>query len=386
MNKTEPLIVNIPLTGARAEQTPHKISLRSMIETIEDGETVKNHFFVISKAQGVPSDFIKFTRVDVPSLKSDHLVFTVPRLWKIAPDNDPRNHPENKISVVSVDGSMKLFVYSTQMWRVTKWEWNKETSNLFTDLEHKLRSEVLLWVDRSFNQISLSLVERLLQSEERSLTDYIEPEELDYEAIWKEALGNLSEDEQLELMVELSEELGLETDNNNGRTENEDGDEILSTPMLNGEPVISIDVSDLFDEDIKARIELIIDSSFVSHSREFRDALESAQESAQESNYPMWGTLFELKIEWATLLQNAPAAGFGVINNEADDDLNSMLFVSGCGYDFVDAHWIPLFLSTMSYWDKDFNLISPNYLKVQETDWQRKSSWKHYMRSSYSFR
>ena len=54
-------------------------------------------------------------------------------------------------------------------------------------------------------------------------------------------------------------------------------------------------------------------------------------------HYPMWGTLFSTNanIDVDVLWQN----GLGLI----DSEWGNMIFVTGCGYDFYEAHWIPLF-------------------------------------------
>lgn len=63
----------------------------------------------------------------------------------------------------------------------------------------------------------------------------------------------------------------------------------------------------------------------------------------ENENYPMWNTLFEFKSEESEeVIQAAVKAGFGII--EGLDPFNTMLFVSGAGYSFYSAHWIPMFL------------------------------------------
>ena len=67
------------------------------------------------------------------------------------------------------------------------------------------------------------------------------------------------------------------------------------------------------------------------------------QDEQRDANYPMWNTLFEFKEEPSEeVIQSAIDSGFGVI--EGMDDFNTTLFVTGCGYSFYGAHWIPLFL------------------------------------------
>ena len=74
------------------------------------------------------------------------------------------------------------------------------------------------------------------------------------------------------------------------------------------------------------------------------------KDEQRDANYPMWNTLFEFKDEPSEeIIQSAIDAGFGVI--EGMDDFNTTLFLSGCGYSFYGAHWIPLFLALP--WNSD---------------------------------
>jgi hypothetical protein len=81
--------------------------------------------------------------------------------------------------------------------------------------------------------------------------------------------------------------------------------------------------------------------------REFcedESSFQSFMDEAQDSNYPMWNTCFEFKhSESEEIIQLAVEAGFGVI--EGLEPFETILFVSGCGYSFYGAHWIPLWLS-----------------------------------------
>lgn len=77
---------------------------------------------------------------------------------------------------------------------------------------------------------------------------------------------------------------------------------------------------------------------------------DSCREDKEQNNYPMWNTCFEFKDnESEEVIQAAISAGFGVIENLGD--FNQILFVSGCGYSFYGAHWIPLFLNLP--WNSD---------------------------------
>lgn len=68
---------------------------------------------------------------------------------------------------------------------------------------------------------------------------------------------------------------------------------------------------------------------------------------SETEHCPIWNTLFEAKNEFMGkwIEKNADKLykiGIGVISST--DTLNAMMFISGCGYSFYDAHWIPLFI------------------------------------------
>ena len=66
----------------------------------------------------------------------------------------------------------------------------------------------------------------------------------------------------------------------------------------------------------------------------------------EREHYPMWNTLFEAKNGYLgerleKMVNELYEIGIGVIKSK--DSLNTMLFISGAGYDFYKAHWIPLY-------------------------------------------
>ena len=68
----------------------------------------------------------------------------------------------------------------------------------------------------------------------------------------------------------------------------------------------------------------------------------------ESEHYPMWNTMFEARDSWlndwiSDHVDELYELGIGVI--EGEGDLNHMLFFSGCGYDFYEAHWIPLYIA-----------------------------------------
>ena len=84
------------------------------------------------------------------------------------------------------------------------------------------------------------------------------------------------------------------------------------------------------------------------------DELEDAKmEMMDTQREVMWGTLFEAKNKFVAedIIDNADAiisdAGFTIIDlsRENEDEFQTGVFlgVNGMGYDFFDAHWIPLY-------------------------------------------
>jgi len=86
--------------------------------------------------------------------------------------------------------------------------------------------------------------------------------------------------------------------------------------------------------------------------KEWKEKTEEEREEAIEEhyceseNYPMWNTIFEAKDDFISGkiiadIDKLYELGIGVIRET--DFTKACLFMSGCGYDFFEAHWIPLF-------------------------------------------
>lgn len=80
---------------------------------------------------------------------------------------------------------------------------------------------------------------------------------------------------------------------------------------------------------------------YVVNSREYDDYLYG---DFADTNYPMWGWVFACDSFWTDSdymnVDKLHRLGIGVLE---DAEGNQYLFISGAGYDFYDAHWIPLF-------------------------------------------
>ena len=72
----------------------------------------------------------------------------------------------------------------------------------------------------------------------------------------------------------------------------------------------------------------------------------------ESENYPMWNTVFEARDSYLSkwIEKNVDELyniGIGVMLG--GDNFNNMLFISGCGYDFYEAHWIPLYTQLLEW-------------------------------------
>lgn len=64
-------------------------------------------------------------------------------------------------------------------------------------------------------------------------------------------------------------------------------------------------------------------------------------------HYPMWGTVFEAKDSYVNdvVKENIDSLyEIGIVVIYEKGNLNCMLFINGAGYDFYEAHWIPMMI------------------------------------------
>ena len=87
-------------------------------------------------------------------------------------------------------------------------------------------------------------------------------------------------------------------------------------------------------------------------NKEWKEKSEEEREEAIQEiineNYPMWNTVFEAKYDWISdkimhQVDDLYDLGIGVI--APTDDTLACLFIAGAGYNFYDAHWIPLLIN-----------------------------------------
>jgi hypothetical protein len=171
---------------------------------------------------------------------------------------------------------------------------------------YELKAEVSAWIDRNFNFIPLEVVELTARE--------LAGREL-YECIRSRSIEDVISD------IEGSS----------------DWDSLVEDARAALDP--DLEGLEISDEEIRQWI-------LENKEGEVRDAAQEA--GYEDSNYPMWSTLFEFA-EGASndLLEKAGEAGFGIA--EGVDPFGPLLFVSGCGYSFYASHWIPLYFKLFSH-------------------------------------
>lgn len=174
---------------------------------------------------------------------------------------------------------------------------------------YDLKQRVSQWVDREFNFIQLDNFQTVLKANDFELYDIIRQKDWLFE-FWLENMHG-------QMLTEFVQHFDsfAETDVNN-----------------------TFECFQNFQDDFWEFIE-----------QNYPHEYESFQNDRQHQNYPMWGTIFEFRHEPPEeLIEACVNAGFGVI--ESCEHYNTSLFVSGAGYSFYGAHWIPAYLE---YYDRD---------------------------------
>lgn len=182
------------------------------------------------------------------------------------------------------------------------------------------KEAVRLFVERDFNNIPLSLVEKAYPDfgvQERIIQP-IQPEPSDYE---------LEDDTEPEF---YSEEPSREDFNSD-----EEYDEAVEQ--------YNSDFAE-YEENMRKW-------------KQYQDAYEEWEQEQEDGDYyPMWGTLFECNDSYIAdrILENVKGVqSIGFIILDDFEELNVCLGVNGAGYDFYEAHWIPLYDLLGLHWHKE---------------------------------
>lgn len=160
-----------------------------------------------------------------------------------------------------------------------------------------------LWVERDMNQVPLSVVEKLqVQSNYNDITEITPPSKYDRISIFC------------------------------GDYAGEDGEIVRN--VGDDEYIVQLDSSKYPDP-------------VTVFSDEF--------DVVRDDGLPMWGTMWELKNicdeEWLEgHLQAVADCGFRIYESE---DYGYLIGIDGAGYDFYEAHWIPLYKARGLHWHKE---------------------------------
>ncbi|RLI66730.1 MAG: hypothetical protein DRO67_00620 [Candidatus Asgardarchaeum californiense] len=171
----------------------------------------------------------------------------------------------------------------------------KEKKNY--ELARELRDLVSEWVDKTFNQINVSVFSKLTDG---CLFEHIRPLPIDSDVIND--------------FLEYSED---------------------------GETVKTIR-EELKEEELKEGTEEAMDYILLNYKSDIQIYM---NENNLRENYPMWNTCFEVRSTYNTdIVDLGQEVGLGVIEGLDDFDLNPALFAMSCGHSFYSAYWIPLYL------------------------------------------
>lgn len=197
-------------------------------------------------------------------------------------------------------------------------------------LKQELEREVKTWVDRNFNFIQVSVLEKVSDNNLFEFIIYPSAED-----IFEDWLNDCLIGEKI-LDYLSHHEL----------------DEEDKLAKFNEYPRPSIQtVKDIFGED------------FYDYFKEW--CLEVQQDDIDEyiyeqENYPMWNTCFEFRDSFRNTdedVQTILSVGLGVISGL--DDFNNILFMKSAGHSFYSAYWIPLYLEF--YPDEKIKYSGINY-------------------------
>ena len=122
------------------------------------------------------------------------------------------------------------------------------------------------------------------------------------------------------------------------------------TPITSGDYVY-------FDGDIYEVIETFSDGTLYLESGYPDPIVVTVSDLDKEQDYflPMWGTMFDvpnMDKEWVrSNMDKVAECGFRIYDFETMDLL--LLGIDGAGYDFYEAHWIPLYEARGLTWHKE---------------------------------
>ncbi len=181
------------------------------------------------------------------------------------------------------------------------------------DLKFQLKNTISMWVDRSFNFIQLSVLEKWADN---CLYEYIRNPSL--EEIFPDWLSDCDSSEKICSWL------------NNVGEEND----LLSYHEFDGNIMESF--IHVFGKDKWTAFKTWC-------CQEYEDDL--IEYSQEQENYPLWNTCFEFRDSFFNNedeIQTCLKIGLGVIQDL--DSFNTIVFMTSGGHSFYSAYWIPLYL------------------------------------------
>lgn len=172
------------------------------------------------------------------------------------------------------------------------------------------------FVQREFNNIPLSLVEKAYSDLFDKIIQPIQPEPSDFE---------LEDDSEPEFYCEIPQRQDFDSEQNYN-----DAIEQYNCDFIE------------YEENLQ-------------RWKQYQNAYEDWENKCQDY-YPTWGTLFEVSDSYIAnkILENLKEVqGIGFIILDDFDELNVTLGVNGGGYSFYDAHWTPLYDLLGLHWHSE---------------------------------
>ncbi len=185
-------------------------------------------------------------------------------------------------------------------------------------LLRELKQTVESWVDRSFNFLSLEVVEKM---SDNNLHDFIvQPDKNLY------LFEYLDDCDETILILDYCQQNDID-----------DEDERIFK-YIRCEGTIKESFIECIDEDWDGFCDFVLE--------EYESDIEDFISEQNDENYPIYGTCFEWRDSYRNEQETTDkvlSLGCGVIDGL--EPFNNMMFMTSGGHSFLSAYWIPLYLS-----------------------------------------
>ena len=228
--------------------------------------------------------------------------------------------------------------------------------NVEKTLEERMMEACKSWI-REFNAVSSSLLERAFRNDIDNLTELTTLTAGDYTDYNGESLRVNSIDfENEKAILELNDNVKVDLDD-------------IETAYIGDEELHLVDVDsedDVYSEDVefnkithvlyndeKVEVKNFDCDEFELNTKLISVPLDELERPEFDGWLPMWSTLWSpdssLDADWFE--ENAgkvSACGFRIFRDEVDGTI--YLGIDGAGYNFWDAHWLPLYKERGLHW------------------------------------